>query len=139
MEVLIFCSDTVQILGGILHAVEQVVPRHCIEVYRTLRSYSSRLSEACNGQLSIAVIFASGKGEVGEIIALRELLADRCTILILSEVDSRVIAKAHTLRPRFMTYADKDLRDLTLVLGKILSAQQKKRRQDDEALCGTAG
>ena len=134
-----YCSDTVQALGGLYQAIEHSVPKHRIEVFRTIRAFSSRLSESCNGLLSIAVIFVPGKEELADIIAFRDLLMDRRTILVLSEADPRIIAKAHMLRPRFMTYADKDLADLSLVLGRMLSAQQEWRKRNDRAVCGTGG
>ncbi len=69
----------------------------------------------------IGILIPSDDGELAALIGMRHLLRDIRLILILSGNRNLDIAdtRAHMLRPRFISYADGDLADVTAVLCKM--------------------
>jgi len=70
-------------------------------------------------EINVAVLFA---GTMQDLLALKsiwELLQDMRTILILPDGSEETVAVAHTMRPRFISYGDRDLHAVTAVLEKM--------------------
>ncbi|MDP1989583.1 MAG: hypothetical protein Q8K00_01065 [Syntrophales bacterium] len=55
------------------------------------------------------------------IASLGDLLADVKSILILADDDRDTIMKAHTLRPRYITWVDTDFRHIVNVLRNMVA------------------
>jgi hypothetical protein len=126
MSVLYFAS-VVDGIGGKLEAVvESLVPMKEIEVYRKLDDVTHRLRQYRNN-LTLAVIFAANQAELANILSLGELLRDLRVILVLPDRERDTIKKGHTLRPRYLAYADGDFSDVAAVLNKMLGIQQNNK------------
>jgi hypothetical protein len=69
----------------------------------------------------IGILIPSDDGELAALIGMRHLLRDMRLILILPAMSTPDIAntRAHMLRPRFISYADGNLADITAVLRKM--------------------
>ncbi|NVM57217.1 MAG: hypothetical protein HWN51_03755 [Desulfobacterales bacterium] len=72
--------------------------------------------------MDIAVLLAASREELSDILSIRDLLTDIRVILVLPDRDDDTIAKGHTLRPRFFTYADSDFVEIAAVLSKMLAS-----------------
>ncbi len=74
------------------------------------------------GVSPICVLIPSDGGELAALIGIRHLLRDMRIILVLPPNQDPQIspASAHMLRPRFISYADGDMSDVTAVLYKML-------------------
>ena len=81
----------------------------------------------------MAVLLAASKGQLSELLSLRELLNDVRIILILPDRGRETISQGHLLRPRFLSYADGDLTDVIAVLSKML--ERLNRNSKDERGC----
>ena len=90
-----------------------------LEIYRTIDSLSERLREPQKDSL-VAVLFASSKETLLDIISIRDLLSVPRVILVLPDRDADTVAKGHMLRPRFVTYADTDFGEISAVIDKML-------------------
>ena len=55
-----------------------------------------------------------------DLLSIRNLLDDLRVILLLPNREKETINKGHTLRPRFLTYADSNLLNVAAVLSKML-------------------
>ncbi len=75
------------------------------------------------GVSTIGILIPSDDGELAALIGMRHLLRDMRLILILPQNHSQdtTNARAHLLRPRFISYADDKLSDVTGVLCKMNS------------------
>jgi len=105
-------GDRLQRIIGMLFTREQ------LETYRTIEALTQRLHKPMNDPL-IFVILASTPDELNKMTQLRQPLQDRRIILIIPDSDPDSIAKGHSLRPRFLTYADADFVEILGVLGKM--------------------
>jgi hypothetical protein len=81
------------------------------------------------GPSPIGVLMPSDTDQLAALLGMRHLLRGMRLILILPAIHQPDIvhARAHMLRPRFITYADKNLQEVTAVLWKMV-----------EAVCGVA-
>lgn len=96
------------------------MPKREIEVFRTIKNLSQKLRQPKNDH-DIAVLLANKKEDLQELVRIDHLLEDLRLILILADREADTIAKAHTLRPRFLTYVDSDFLDVAAVLSKMLA------------------
>jgi len=51
---------------------------------------------------------------------MRDFLEDVRLILILADSSAETVARGHLLRPRFLTYTDHDMSEVSSVLGKMI-------------------
>ena len=70
--------------------------------------------------LSIAVVNVSSQEELTEVVSLKDLLDDLATILILPDVNTDNVARAHEIRPRFLACTDSNPIVIAAVLAKML-------------------
>ncbi len=107
-------------IGGHLQGlVEALVPEEKVEVYRTIRSLSERLSLPRSSP-AIAVLHARSKRELSDIVSLGHLFNDVRVILILPDREDETIALGHRVRPRFLTFGDSDFTEVLEVLHKMV-------------------
>jgi hypothetical protein len=76
------------------------------------------------GKSPVGILIPSDDDELAALIGMRYLLHDMRLILILADSHQPNIAHthAHMLRPRFITYADKNLEEVIAVLWKMMDA-----------------
>ncbi len=98
--------------------VAALVPRKNKVVYRTIGGLDRRLRQFAHGR-SVAVLLAASIEELLDLLAIRDLLEKLRIILILPDRKKTSIAMGHTLRPRFLGYADGNFKDVAAVLKKM--------------------
>jgi hypothetical protein len=76
------------------------------------------------GPSPIGILIPSDTDQLATLLGMRHLLRGMRLILILptSHQPDIVHARAHMLRPRFITYADRNLQEVTAVLWKMTEA-----------------
>ncbi len=115
----IYYSSIVDAAGGRLQRViEMLFTREQLEIFRTIEALNNRLHQPLTEPL-IFVIFIDSPEELSEMTTLHEALQDRRIILVLPDSNPDSVAKGHSLRPRFLTYADSDFVEVLGVLGKM--------------------
>lgn len=113
--------------------IETLVPREEIEIYKTIDSLSYRLRQPIF-DLDIAVLLATTKEELEDILSLRDLLSDVRSVLVLPDREADTNAQGHILRPRFITYADGNFIELAAVLTKMIEhTNLKKEEREDKS------
>lgn len=118
---LLFYASAAEADAGkrLLRMIGTVVPRKMIKIHRTIRGLARRFRRPL-ADPAIAIIFISCGEELGDIIAIRDLLLGVPLILILPDNNKDTVAKAHSLRPRFLTYTDSDVREVSVVLSRMI-------------------
>lgn len=98
--------------------VEKLIPKHLLAVFNMITA----LSQGLRGPLSdtILVLCPSCKEEVWELGALRELIRDVRTIMVLPDEERETVAIGHRFQPRFLTVPTPDFKDVSKVLSKML-------------------
>lgn len=104
---------------------EELVSKNNVELYQSIESLAHRLRQSAN-DLPMAVLYAANREDLSDIVSLRDLLRDVRIILVLPDRDENTIAQGHTLRPRFLTYADSDFADISAVLEKCFESYATK-------------
>ena len=101
--------------------IEMLVPKSKTVIFRTTNGLSRRLRRPKPANdLTVGVLLATSRRDLQDILSIRELLGDVRIIMILPDREGETIAKGHSLRPRFITYADSDFEDISAVLKKML-------------------
>jgi hypothetical protein len=101
------------------HAIAGSGAVHHIEVCDSVTSLMQMLRLGTS-EWTVAILFASDRTHLAEILSIGGWLNDLRTILILPDRDSGTIAQGLTLRPRYLGFADTDFSDVSAVLAKML-------------------
>jgi hypothetical protein len=98
--------------------VEKMIPKQLLAVFNMITA----LSQGLRGPLSdtVLVLCPSCIEEVRELGALRELICDVRTILILPDEERETVAIGHRFQPRFLTVPTCNFEDVSKVLSKML-------------------
>jgi len=118
MKVILYSPPDYEHGRHLLRMIEKMIPTNLLVVFNMI----SVLSQGLRGPLSdtVLILCPSSKEEVQELGALRELICDVRTILILPDGERDTIAIGHRLQPRFLTVPTPDFMDVKKVLGKML-------------------
>ncbi len=101
--------------------IEMLVPKSKTVIFRTTNGLSRRLRRPKPANdLTVGVLLAASRKDLQDIVSIGELLGDVRIIMVLPDREAETIAKGHSLRPRFITYADSDFEDISAVLKKML-------------------
>lgn len=119
MNLLLYATETMGNGRHLQSIIEELVPEYKTEIYRTIDSLSHRLRQP-KYDLAVAVLLASSREDLVDLLSIRDLLDDLRIILLLPNREKDTIDKGHTFRPRFLTYADCNLLNVAAVLSKML-------------------
>ncbi len=109
-----------------VNAVIKMMPAAAsAELYRNIGNLSRRLRRPSEG-LTIAVLVASDREDLANIISIRDLLFEIPVILILPDRAADITAAGFSLVPRFLTYADGNKLEVGAVLEKMFANYKKK-------------
>jgi len=105
--------------------IEGLIPEKGLKIYRTLEGLSERLHRPIDPE-TILIIVACSHEKLSEIIPLRRVLEDVRTVVVAPDQDPKTVALAHQLRPRFLTYTNSNLEDLTSVLQRMIKSEASR-------------
>ena len=105
--------------------IEADLPADGFEVFESIEALAEGLQKP-RGNQPVAVLHASSREELIDLVALWELLQDIRIILILPDCDPWTIARGHKLRPRFIIDRQGDYSDITVILKRLLMRPQLK-------------
>ncbi|MBF0496475.1 MAG: hypothetical protein HQK58_07860 [Deltaproteobacteria bacterium] len=91
------------------------------ENFQTVADLSLRLRQPMMGNF-IAVIVAASREELAHILINWHFFLGIRIVLILPDREEDTVSRGHSLRPRFMSYADGDLNELAAVLDKMIGS-----------------
>lgn len=94
-----------------------------LEILRSIKALRERLHRP-RGNLVVAVVNIASPEELTEVVSLKELLEDLATIVILPNVSAENVARAHEIRPRFLTGTDSS----PIVIGAVLAKMLRNRK-----------
>jgi tRNA splicing ligase len=69
---------------------------------------------------TIAILLATTREELQDILSIRDLLWDIKIILIVPDMNRGTVAKGHTLRPRFLCDCNSDFVDVAAVFSLMI-------------------
>jgi len=90
------------------------------ETFNSVESLSQRLCRPKTiREETIAVLFTVDMSDLWNLISIRDLLDGIGIILILPDDKKETISAGHCLRPRYISYADGNFKDVAAVLNKM--------------------
>ena len=109
-------GKTAERLQGTL---QEVMTRHGIETYRSLKSLLHRLQHPPDPSF-VVVLLAADREELLSFHSLSPWLAASPLILIVPDQTEETLKEVHRFRPRFFTYPDSGFSELSAVIGRLV-------------------
>ena len=102
--------------------VEALNPHVGLEYYRSVERLADRLRQP-GASPSLGVLVAATRKELADLLMIHELIWEEKVIVVLPDRDPATVFEGHFLRPRFVTFIDRDPTDVAAVLSKMLELQ----------------
>jgi len=103
----------------LLRIIQTVAPGKDTKICRDTDVLANALRQPRNSEV-IAILHASSRSELPDILFLRELLWNVKLILVLPDNNKDTVTKGHSLGPRFLSYHNGDFRDIAAVLKRMI-------------------
>jgi hypothetical protein len=97
-----------------------------VEIYYTLDKFYQRFTRSGSSD-AVTVLLIANRDELENMVQYADLLCDQKIILVLPDRAKETLSMGHALYPRFISYTDSDLQDVTSVLRKLFTCNQPKR------------
>jgi hypothetical protein len=94
-----------------------------VEIYYTLEKFYQRLTQSGSSN-AVTVLLIASRHELENIVQYADLLCDQKIILVLPDRAQDTLSMGHALYPRYISYTDSDLQDVTIVLRKLITRNQ---------------
>ena len=133
MRLLFYSSNANEETARLVRVLEREVQSENLEIYRTVQGLAWRLSEL-GTDVDVVTLLASDEHDLLNLLSIRDLLMDQRIILVLQETSDANIANAHSLRPRYLSFAEGSFTDIALVLGKMLEQIQRNGQSETQAV-----
>lgn len=105
--------------GEILCFAEKLFLPSEISIPSTMDGFSKAVLEP-GFDHRVILILAASPGDLAQILPYRDLLVNHSVILILPDSKEDTMARALSLYPRYIDYIQNDLKDIYLVLEKMV-------------------
>lgn len=115
MTLLIYSTKTNGAEERLFRVIGLMLPENKFELNRSINDLSQWLRQPVFNP-TIAILLASCREDLQEMLSIRELLDNTKVILILPDANPDTVAKGHMLRPRFLSYCNSDFIDVAAVL-----------------------
>jgi hypothetical protein len=124
MKIIFFspqCNDGNQQLNELINNFIKI---DGLEIYRNIENLVNRLCSP-EEESTIVVLFTINEITFQELILIREYLSNSKVILVMHDRKKKSLTNAHKLRPRFITYSDADISNISKVINKMISIETK--------------
>ncbi|MCJ7774062.1 MAG: hypothetical protein MUP22_13135 [Desulfobacterales bacterium] len=111
--------------------IEPLVSEKQVETYCSIIELKQRLQQPRREEL-VGIFMPSSDEDLSNLLSINHLVRDIRIILVLPDRNEKTISIGHSLRPRFLTYADGDLSDVTAVMNKMMGNPGAEPRQRGE-------
>lgn len=126
MQLLFYSSGNDQDSKRLEASVHRAIPEKRIELFIRLDDFEARLRRPVEPD-SIAVLSASNREDLQQMLPLRRLLPEIYVVLAIPDRRKSTLALAHLLLPRFLSRKESDYADLEIVLHKMYINSQYYR------------
>ena len=125
---LLFYSIAGDEVGEIIREkIEAEITGKRLEKFHSIEALAVRLQDP-KVKPEVAVLHASSRVELLELVCLSELLQDIRIVLILPDRDPSTVARGHKLRPRFITDRENDCWEITTILKRLLLQPEESEK-----------
>ena len=107
------------IAGQLIRMIRVTMEKDEVHVYRTIHERSLELCQLSNTPFILVIIAKDGE-DLLNIQEMKGLFRDIRIIVILPDRKRETVKLGHELQPRFLTFIDADVSEVSRVLGKML-------------------
>jgi len=107
------------IAGQLIRMMRAPIEKDEVHVYRRINDLSHELAQLSN-YLFLLVIIVKDREDLVNIQEIKGLFRDMRIIVILPDRESETVKLGHELQPRFLTFRDADVSEVSRILGKML-------------------
>jgi len=101
-----------------------------LEFFTTVKALYKRLRRPLS-RPAAAILLPADEKDLDNLISIHDFLLHLPIILILPGQSHDLVTKGHSLRPRFLTFADSDFSDVAAVLTKMLTNVDSKENDPE--------
>ena len=101
-----------------------------LEFFTTLKAFSQRLRQPLS-RPTVTILLPADERDLDNLVSIHDFLLHLPIILILPGQSHDLVTKGHSLRPRFLAFADSDFSDVAAVLTKMLSNVDSKENDPE--------
>jgi hypothetical protein len=116
----------------LLRIIEPRVSKEQVENYSSINDIKKRLQRPMKEKV-VGIFMPSDDKDLSDLLSINHLVKDMRIILVLPNKDEKTISIGHSLRPRFLTYADGDLSDVAAVMIKMMDNIREEQQLRGEA------
>lgn len=117
----------------VVETLERQLSQYCVSRCRSFETLEKRLRRPGH-RLEIVLVVVSDEVEMYRVEDIQELTRDLRLVLVLPGRDSKMVAHAHKLAPRFIAYADHGFDQIGAVLKKMLGGHRPGLIEDTIAM-----
>ena len=111
--------------------IQPLVSEKQVENYCSIKDITQRLQRPMKEEV-VGILMPSSEEDLSDLLSINHLVRDIRIILVLPDRDEKTISIGHSLRPRFLTYADGDLSDVAAVMTKMMGNPREEQSQRGE-------
>ena len=113
-------------VSEVIHGLVEIVAGMAeTEIYRNIDDFAHRLCWPGNRQF-ILILTVQNRKDLDSLVDIQQLISGLPFILILPDRKQKTTAIGYSLGPRYLTYADENLKEVVAVLGKMLEIQKSR-------------
>ncbi len=123
MKVLLYAAETDDQANRLKTVVVEVAGEDSLKVFHHIHDlvWYFRKPRPADG-LTIGVFAVAERENLRQLTSVRAIAPDLRIILVLPDRNNKTIAEGHKLQPRFVTYRDSDIKEIEVVLGKMIES-----------------
>lgn len=125
MRFLLYSRGSEETIRRLQSAIAAVAPPDQVEVYSSTVALQEALQWGTS-HLAVVVLCVSSAEDLKEILEMGEWLLDLRTILLLPDREVSTFSLGLALRPRFISYLDTDLSDVSAVVARMVAVHQEE-------------
>ncbi|MHC1744222.1 MAG: hypothetical protein AB9873_14470 [Syntrophobacteraceae bacterium] len=125
MKLLLYARGNDGTVHRLQSAIADVAPPDGVEVCTTVVGLQKALQRGTSDVAAI-VLCACSSDDLRDILSMGDWFLDLRTILLLPDREVSTFTQGLTLRPRFISYLDTDLSDVSAVVAKMVAVYREQ-------------
>lgn len=125
-NILVFTAEAALEGERLARVIKTRIHPDSLEFFTTLQAFSQRLRQPLS-RPTVTILLPADEKDLDNLVSIHDFLLHLPIILILPGQNHDLVTKGHSLRPRFLTFADSDFSDVAAVLTKMLNNADSKK------------
>lgn len=129
--VFIIYKSSAEKLDKLEQIIKPLVQKKQLENYSSIQELTKRLQQPRKEE-AVGIFLPENTEDLSNLLSINHLVRDVRIILVLPDRNEKTISIGHSLRPRFLTYADGNFNDVAAVMSKMIGNYRDEENQRSE-------